>query len=88
MRRMAPALMKPIPERMPRGRRIRSRTTKESDALPVEPISRLAWRMATHAARHTRMVVRMAAAWPLPSLLIPMSNPDRKARASLMAICW
>ena len=42
--------------------------------------------MATHAARHTRMVVRMPAAWPCSSLLIPMSNPDRKARANLICI--
>src|SRR5215469_2840089 len=85
-RRMAPAPMKPTPVRMPSGRRIRSSMTKESEARPRVPSSRLTMIIASEAARQTRIVVRIPAGRPCSSRSMPIKAPAISVSARRRAI--
>ena len=68
-RTMAPAPMKPTPERIPSGNRSTSIVVKDCAVLPMTPSIRLASIIAPVAARHMRMLVRNPAARPLISAI-------------------
>jgi hypothetical protein len=84
---MTPAPMKPMPERMPSGRRMRSFMTKELPGLPIMGRSRLTCNIAKVAARQTSMVVRRPAGWPRSSRLRPMRALAMTASVRRRAIC-
>ena len=73
-RRIAPAPMKPMPDRMPSGRRIMSRRRIDICVSVVWTTNQLASIIAAVAATETRMVVRRPAGWACP----PRSSPTRK----------
>jgi hypothetical protein len=66
--------MKPIPDKVPSGRRIMSARTIDMCVSAVLITSQLAWIIAAVAATDTRIVVRWPAGWAGS----PRSGPTRK----------
>ncbi len=78
--------MKPVPDKTPKGRRIRSNRTKESGALPLVPSNKFTGSMLTDAAKQTSKVVRNPAGWLCSLRLIPIKAAAAMAMAERSAI--
>src|SRR5262245_5121933 len=83
---MAPAPMKPIPVRIPNGKRIGSSVMKESSRGPAVASKALLRIMAMEAASETSMVVLKPAGRPCSPRFSPITSPATNVHNSLTPI--
>jgi hypothetical protein len=83
---MAPAPIKPIPDKIPSGSRIKSIVMKDVAGLPAVGSNTLTSIIAIDAARQTSIVVRKLAERPRSLRLMPINAPAKRLNAKRIPI--